>query len=187
MDGTGKACRLNRIAGALVVVCTSALAVPLAARPQSMPATHVSDAALAAAGRHAALKSIDYGESRCDGDMSVAAWLTSLAGRNARAITWTGGVCRLVNDMRPGIDASSWPWCAQATITLAHPKSRDDMPVVEIYLDAPVAGREGAARAFRSIMMTRDDGWDYQRGRRDFEALWRERFPSTAAGCRDEE
>ena len=61
------------------------------------------------------------------------------------------------------------------------------MPVVEIYLDAPVAGRVGAARAFRSIMMTRDDGWDYQRGRRDFEALWHERFPSTAAGCRDEE
>jgi hypothetical protein len=38
-------------------------------------------------------------------------------------------------------------------------------------------------------MMTRDDGWDYQRGRREFEALWRERFPagSTASGCRDAE
>jgi hypothetical protein len=94
----------------------------------------------------------------------------------------------LVNDMRPGIDASSWPYCAQATITLVHPKDRGDRPLVEIYLEKPSHGRPGAAYAFRSLMMTRDDGDDYGRFRKDFEALWDERFPPGpgAHRCKDE-
>jgi hypothetical protein len=161
-------------------------AMPLAAAAE--PAQAVSDAALANAGRQATLKSIDYGTNYCDGASTVEAWLKALVGPQARSITWSGGQCVLVNDMRPGIDASSWPYCAQATITLLHPKDRSDKPLVEIYLEKPVHGRPGAAYAFRSLMTTRDDGDDYGRFRKDFEALWDERFPPGpgARRCKDE-
>jgi|ERR1700682_4329830 len=78
--------------------------------------------------------------------------------------------------------------CAQATITLVHPKDRRDSPLIEIYFDKPVQGRPGAAHAFRSLMTTRDDGADYGRFRKDFDALWDERFPpgSGAHRCKDE-
>jgi hypothetical protein len=145
----------------------------------------VTSAALVAAGKQAAVKLIDYGEDRCDGDVTVEAWLTALVGKEARIITWTGGKCVLVNDMRPGIDASSWPYCAQATITLVRPINRKDSPVVEIYFEKPEQGRPGKAYAFRGTMETRD-GPDYIRFRRDFEALWAERFPSAKRPCKDE-
>ncbi len=150
---------------------------------------HVSKAALIAAARHAKLDAIDYGEHHCDSDVTVETWLKSLVGPQARAIAWTGGDCQLVNDMRPGIDASSWPWCAQATVSLVHPKARDDQPMIEIYLEKPVHGRPGAAYAFRGLMMTRDDGGDYERFRLDFQAEWRERFApkSDGEGCTDEQ
>jgi len=92
------------------------------------PPQSVSNAALANAGRQATLKMIDYGAEYCDSALSVEAWLEALVGTEPRSITWSGGKCVLVNDMRPGIDASSWPYCAQATITLVHPKDRDDGP-----------------------------------------------------------
>ena len=153
-----------------------------------MHRTGSDPAALANAGRQATLKMIDYGTEYCDGASSVEAWLKALVGTEARSITWNGGKCVLVNDMRPGIDASSWPYCAQATITLVHPKDRDDSPLIEIYLEKPAHGRPGAAYAFRSLMVTRDDGPDYGRFRKDFEALWDERFPpgSGAHRCKDE-
>jgi hypothetical protein len=162
------------------------LATPLAAAAE--PAQSISNAALASAGRQATLKMIDYGTEYCDGASTVEAWLKALVGTEARSITWSGGKCVLVNDMRPGIDASSWPYCAQATITLVHPKDRDDSPLVEIYLEKPAHGRPGAAYAFRSLMMTRDDGPDYGRFRKDFEALWDERFPPGpgARRCKDD-
>ncbi len=140
------------------------------------------------AGRRATLKAIDYGEDRCDAAVTVDAWLKGLAGKQARAIVWSGGPCVLVNDMRPGIDASSWPYCAQATITLVHPKSKDDTPLVEIYLEKPEHGRPGRAYAFPGALMTRDGDGDYIRFSKDFEAGWRERFPpnGTPPGCKDE-
>ena len=161
-------------------------ATPLAAAAE--PVQSISNAALANAGRQATLKMIDYGSTYCDGASTVEAWLKALVGPQARSITWSGGQCVLVNDMRPGIDASSWPYCAQATITLVHPKDRGDRPLVEIYLEKPSHGRPGAAYAFRSLMMTRDDGDDYGRFRKDFEALWDERFPPGpgAQRCKDE-
>jgi hypothetical protein len=119
-------------------------ATPLAAAAE--PAQSVSDAALANAGRQATLKMIDYGTDYCDGAVTVEAWHKALVGPQARSIAWSGGQCVLVNDMRPGIDASSWPYCAQATITLVHPKDRGDRPLVEIYLEKPSHGRPGAAR-----------------------------------------
>jgi len=161
-------------------------ATPLAAAAE--PTQSVSNAALANAGRQATLKMIDYGGKYCDGASSVEAWLKALVGTEARSITWSGGKCVLINDMRPGIDASSWPYCAQATIALVHPKDRDDSPLVEIYLEKPAHGRPGAAYAFRSLMMTCDDGPDYGRFRKDFEAPWDERFPPGAGAqrCKDE-
>jgi hypothetical protein len=153
----------------------------------AQPRQDVSSAALVAAGKQAILKSIDYGEDRCDGDMTVEAWFTALVAPHARNVAWTGRKCVLVNDMRPGIDASSWPYCAQARITLVRPKNREDTPIIEIYLEKPSQGRPGKAYAFRATMETRDDGPEYIRFRRDFEAVWNERFPSTAKPrCKDE-
>jgi hypothetical protein len=164
-------------------------AAPSAAGSEASKRPLVSHAALAAAGRRATLKAIDYGHDYCDGSMSVAEWLKQLVGNRARGITWTGGTCALVNNLRPGFDAATWPYCAQATVLLARPKRRDDKPMIEIYFEQPSHGRPGAAYAFRSLMMTRDDGPDYLRFRKDFEAEWDDRFPPapSAARCRDPE
>ncbi len=165
-----------------------AVLVPAAAAVGEQPtSTRPSGTALIATARHAKLEAIDYGQQHCDRDTTVDAWLKSLTAATARAITWHGGQCQLVNTMRPGIDASSWPWCAQATIALVHPRDRHDMPMIEIYMEKPVHGRPGAVYAFRGIMMTRD-GPDYVRFRQDFEAEWRERFPPDpdAAICTDD-
>jgi len=160
-------------------------ALPSAASAE--PAKSVSKAALAVAGRAAPLKLIDYGSDYCDNAVTVEEWLKALAGKHALAINWTGGQCVLVNDMRPGIDASSWPYCAQATVTLAHPKDKNDMPMVEIYFEKPDHGRPGAAYAFRGVLVTRDGDPDYIRFRKDFEAEWNERFPPEASSprCKD--
>jgi hypothetical protein len=164
------------------------LAAALPAAVTAEPQMNVSKAALAGAGRGATLRMIDYGEDYCDGTTTVEEWLKALVGRHARAIIWTGGQCVLVSDMRPGIDASSWPYCAQATVTLVHPKNSDDTPVIEIYFEKPQQGRPGAAYAFRGVLMTRDGDPDYIRFRKDFEAGWNERFApkSTALRCKDE-
>src|SRR5690349_11780082 len=132
--------------------------------------------------RRAIIAGLGGGADYCDGDVTVEEWLKALVGKQARAIAWTGGKCVLVNDMRPGIDASSWPYCAQATVTLVRPLNRRDTPVVEIYFEKPEHGRLGKAYAFRGTMETRD-GSDYIRFRRDFEALWAERFPSAKRAC----
>ena len=168
-----------------LVMFMLAWTLPVAAQPSK----NVSNAALVAAGKQAALKMIDYGENRCDPAMTVEAWLNALVGKQARSITWTGGKCVLVNDMRPGIDASSWPYCAQATVALVHPKNPKDAPIIEVYFEKPEHGRPGKAYAFRGEMETRDDGPDYIRFRKDFEAVWNERFPSQPAQprCTDEE
>jgi hypothetical protein len=146
----------------------------------------ISNSALESAGRHATLKIIDYGQDHCDGGLTADAWLKALAGVQARAIRWKGGKCELVGSPNP-IDAASWPYCAQATITLVHPKAEKDRPFIEIYLEKPVHGRPGAAYAFRSMMMTRDDGPDLERFRKDFESEWDERFPpsNNATRCQD--
>ena len=155
---------------------------------EAQPSHGVSNAALVTAAKQATLKMIDYGEDRCDGAMTVETWLAALVAKEARSITWTGGKCVLVSDMRPGIDASSWPYCAQATISLVRPKNRKDTPIVEIYFEKPEQGRPGKAYAFRGSMESRDDGPEYIRFRRDFEAMWEERFPSssTRPRCKDE-
>ena len=173
----------------VAVAATSALAPSWSDAERPTSSTHISGSALIAAGRQAKLAAIDYGDTHCDGELTVEAWLKSLVGRHARAIAWAGGDCQLVNDLRPGIDASSWPWCVRAEIILAHPKNRQDVPIIEIYLEKPAHGRPGAAYAFRSLMMTRDDGPDYLRFRRDFESEWRERFPTApnAARCSDDD
>jgi hypothetical protein len=167
-----------------LVLLLSAWALPADAQP----AKPVSAAALIAAGKQTTLKMIDYGRDLCDGDTTVEAWLKELVGKQARGIAWTGGDCVLVNDMRPGFDASSWPYCAQATITLVHAKNRKDMPVIEVYFEKPQQGRPGKAYAFRGAMETRD-GPDYIRFRKDFEGAWNERFDSQPATprCGDEE
>jgi hypothetical protein len=163
-----------------------AAAAPIAGAAGSRPETAVSGAALAQAGRRSTLKAIDYGRDYCDGGTTVAAWLEALVGKEARAIRWTGGKCQIVSDQGP-LDVASWRWCAQATVSLVHPRNRSDTPMIEIFFEKPVRGHPGAAYAFRGVMMTRDDGDDISRFRKDFEAEWRDRFPVTpdAAGCED--
>ena len=144
------------------------------------PGQGIAKGALADAGRQATLSLIDYGSAYCDGDTTVEEWLKALVGKQARSIAWTGGKCVLVNDLNP-LDASSWPYCAQATVTLVRPKDKNDTPIIEIYFEKPVQGRPGVAYAFRGVMETRDDGPDYIRFRKDFEAEWDERFPPDPA------
>ncbi len=169
-----------------------ALAALLAAAPamglakgRAPAGASVSSEALVAAARHAKLRSIDYEQEHCDGDLDVDTWLKALTGSRARAIQWTGGRCRLTDTLNP-LDAGG-RWCAQAAIVLVHPASRRDRPMVEIYLEAPRHGRPGAAYAFRSFMIA-SDGPDYSRFRKDFEADWSSRFARrrTAASCDDE-
>ena len=173
---------------ARLVVIALAFVAPLA-----MPAAHakgraargVSDAALAAAGRRATLQSIDYDEVHCEQARTVEAWLHALAGANAKAIDWSGGPCDLDNGLTP-LDAGS-PWCAQARVRLAHPRDKNDTPMIEIYFDEPRRGRPGRAYAFRGLIQTRTGAWDLTRMRHDFEAEWVERFGPTPAACRDGE
>ena len=162
----------------MVVLAAISFVIPalVAFAAKSLMTHGVANASLAAAARKATLKDIDYGFTYCDGDMRVEAWLKAVVARDARSITWTGGKCQLVNDLNP-LDAGS-RWCAQATISLVHPKGRNDKPTIEIYLEQPRNRQPGPAYAFRSSMMTRDGDWDYLRFRKEFEAEWRERFPS---------
>ena len=165
--------------GAVLVAMTTSFV-----HARSASTKGVRNDALIAAGRTALLSDIDYGEEHCDGALTVAAWLKALVGRDARAIAWQGGSCQLINELNP-LDRGG-NWCAQAFVTLALPKNRDDTPVIEIYFEKPDHGRPGRPYAFRSVMMTHDDGPDYLRFRRDFEAEWRERFPSAPPPtCRD--
>ena len=144
----------------------------------------VADAALIAAAKATPLKRIDYDQALCRNTRTVSAWLKQLTGAEARAIHWSGGACELATDLNQ-MDAGS-DWCAQATITLKHPKSRSDRPIVEIYFDKPSHGRPSPAYAFRAVMPD-DEG--LIRFRADFERAWLERFPATAKSivCPDAE
>ncbi|MGA0600490.1 hypothetical protein ACO2Q3_07260 [Caulobacter sp. KR2-114] len=132
----------------------------------------VANAALAAAARTTPVAAIDYDLKRCD-PRTVEQWLKALVGANARSIAWSGGPCTVVG---PGIDSGS-DWCADAVITLAHPKNRSDRPMIEVFFEAPKAGRPGAAYAFRGVMQAAD-GEDVSRFRDGFEADWTSRFPA---------
>ena len=169
-------------AGGMALIGLAALGGSALAAGHKGGARGVSDAALAAAGRQTPVKAIDYDQVYCDADVSVEAWLKTLTGANARSIDWSGGRCELANDLNP-IDSRS-DWCAQANITLAHPKGRDDTATVELYFEKPVKGRPGPAYAFRGVMVTAD-GPDYSRFRRDFQAEWTQRFGAPAGICQD--
>jgi hypothetical protein len=173
---------------AVKIACLAAVldfVAPTAATTKGVSGTTrgVANAALVAAAKASPLSLVDNGESYCDGDVTVAAWLTDLTQGQAKSISWTGGPCELANSLNP-ID-SGGSYCAQATITLAHPKNRQDTPEIEIYLEDPKGGRPGPAYAFRS-MFDPGDGLDYERERRTFDAQWRERFPDTPPrACQD--
>jgi hypothetical protein len=166
---------------AATLLLVSAASVGVRAEPAKRP--HIAKAMLIAAAQQAMLKDIDYDQHYCDSDMTVDAWLKALVGKEVRAIAWTGGECQLVNPYG-GIDAKEWPYCAQATVTLKHPRSRNDRPMIEIYFETPVDGHPGVAYAFRSVL----DDVGYLRSRKDFEAAWDERFSPApdAARCKDE-
>jgi hypothetical protein len=138
----------------------------------------VANAALVAAAKATPLKAIDYGEEYCRNERTLAQWLAELTAGGAKSIVWTGGPCELTNDLNP-LDAGS-SWCAQASITLAHPKNRNDRPSIEVYFEKPVRGRVKPAYAFRAAMLAAD-GEDYSRSRRDFEYDWVSRFPAAEA------
>ena len=149
--------------------------------------THgVANAALVAAAKATTLKAIDYDEERCRNQRTVEAWLRELTVGNATAVVWTGGPCALSNDLNP-IDSGS-SWCAQATIRLKHPKTRNDQPTAEVYFEKPVRGRPGKAYAFRGEMLAAD-GEDYSRFRKEFEYDWVSRFPAskTVTKCPEDE
>ena len=127
-------------------------------------------ARLIAAAKATPVRAIDYDDDRCDA-RTVQQWLAQLTGAGARGIVWTAGPCQIVG---PGIDAGS-RWCAQATVLLARPKGAADRPMVEVFFEAPKAGRPGPAYAFRGLMRAAD-GLDMSRFRRDFEYDWTSRF-----------
>jgi len=165
----------------LLALAIAALPALAHARPRPV---HIPAATLIAAAKAAPLKLIDSLQDHCDGTTVVGAWLTALTSREARRIDWTAGRCQLVNDLNP-LDAGG-DYCAMATVTLRHPKDSNDTPAIEIYLEDPKHGRIGPAYAFRAAFVT-VDGMDYIRFRADFEAAWRERFPSSPPKpCEDE-
>ena len=170
---------------AKLVVVALAFIAPLAVTSAHAKgrARGVSGAALAAAGRKATLQSIDYDEVHCEQGRTVDAWLHALAGANAKSIDWSGGPCDVDNGLTP-LDAGS-PWCAQATIRLAHPRDKRDAPMIELYFEEPRRGHPGRAFAFRGLIQTRGGGWDLTRMRHDFEAEWVDRFGPSPAACRD--
>ena len=158
-----------RIAFGLAVL---ALGVASSAMAAGGMTKGVSNAALASAARTTPVANIDYDLKRCD-ERTVEQWLKALVGRQARAITWTGGPCSIVG---PGIDVGSH-WCADATITLRHPRNKADQPMIEVFFERPVAGKPGVAYAFRGAMQAAD-GQDMSRFRDGFEADWTSRFPT---------
>jgi hypothetical protein len=169
-------------AGAMALIGLAAQAGSALAAGHRGMTKGVADSALAAVGRQTPLKAIDYDQVYCDADLTVETWLKTLTGANARSIDWSAGRCKLANDLGP-LDSGS-DWCAQASITLAHPKDRDDTATVEVYFEKPVKGRPGPAYAFRGVMVTAD-GPDYTRFRKDFEAEWIQRFGAPASACQD--
>jgi hypothetical protein len=156
----------------LVALALLALAPSLAAAKPARP-PYMPDAMLIAAAKAAPLKLIDALETYCDGETSIGDWLKALTASEARRIAWTAGRCELVNNLNPLDEGGSY--CAQATLTLRHPKNRRDRPEIEIYLEDPKDGKPGAIYAFRA-MFDGNDGPDYIRFRMDFESEWRERF-----------
>lgn len=165
----------------LLLALTALPAASHAARPKLVHG--VAAALLAQAARNTPVRAVDYDQERCD-ERTVEQWLRALTGPNARAIAWQGGPCELVG---PGMDAGS-RWCAQGVVTLAHPRSRSDKPIIEIFFDEPVHGRPGKAYAFRGTMEAAD-GLDLSRFRKDFEYDWTSRFKASEGAivdCADE-
>jgi hypothetical protein len=173
------------IAWLAAAALTAASPVLAAAKASPRDAAHrFPEAVLIAAAKASPLKLIDNLATWCDGDVTVAAWLSALTRRQARSIAWTAGDCELANPQNP-LDAGGGD-CVQATLTLEHPKNRADTPEIEIYLDDPQQGRPGPAFAFRSMLDT-VDGLDYERERRAFDDQWRQRFPDTPPrACEDD-
>lgn len=137
--------------------------------------THgVAKADLIAAAQSTPVRAIDYDEDRCD-ERTVSQWLAALTAEQARSIDWSAGPCQIVG---PGIDSGS-RWCAQATVTLKKPASRDDTPMIDVFFEAPKDGKPGPAYAFRGVMQT-GDGADMTRRRKEFEFGWFSRFPARA-------
>lgn len=157
-----------------ILAATAALACPAAAKPAPHAVYRgLPVATLIAAAKAAPLSTIDAGETYCDADTPIGAWLAALVAPEARSVAWTAGKCELVNTLNP-LD-SGGRYCVQATVTLKHPKDRADQPEIEIYLEDPRHGRPGETYAFRAAFDS-NDGPDYLRFRRDFEAEWRARF-----------
>jgi hypothetical protein len=150
-----------------------AAAAVAAHKPPSLTARTI------AAAKAAPVRAIDYDQDRCDA-RTVAQWLAALTRPQARAVDWTAGRCQLVG---PGIDQGS-DWCVQATVRLAHPKGRDDQPMIEVFFEDPVRGRPGKAYAFRGVMQA-PDGVDISRFRNEFEYDWTSRFPASKAAVVD--
>jgi len=142
-----------------------------AAKPARAP--YMPDALLIAAAKAAPLKQIDALETYCDGETSIDDWLKALTAGEAKRVAWTAGRCELVNNLNPLDEGGRY--CAQATLTLKHPKNRRDRPEIEIYLEDPKDGKPGEVYAFRASF-DGNDGPDYIRFRIDFESEWRDRF-----------
>jgi hypothetical protein len=173
--------RLRRYTAMLLTALLAA--GPAVARPLT---THgMANAKLIASAKAAPLKLIDALEVYCDTDTPIGTWLAGLVSIEARSIAWSAGACELVNASNPN-DAGG-DYCAQAEVTLKHPKNRRDRPEIEIYLEDPKGGRPGEVYAFRA-MFDSNDGPDYIRFRKDFESEWRARFPDTPApACQDDQ
>jgi hypothetical protein len=177
--------------GAPVVIALALASLPQLATAAAATPSHVAmyrgvpKAALIAAAKVAPLKLIDALQTYCDTDTAIAAWLKQLTGAQVRRIAWTAGSCDLVDSLNP-LDAGG-SYCVQATLTLKHPKDRRDTPELEIYLEDAKRGKPGAVYAFRAVFDS-NEGADYIRFRKDFEAEWRARFKDAPApSCSDDQ
>jgi len=177
--------RTHALRTAVLIAALAAAAPSLAApRPSASGTTHgFPNTRLIAAAKASPLKLIDNLQDHCDGETPAGDWLADLTRREAKRVDWTAGRCALTNSLNP-LDAGG-SYCVQATITLKHPKNRQDRPEIEIYLENPRHGRPGAAYAFRSSFDS-VDGPDYERERVAFDSQWRERFPHTPPTCQDD-
>ena len=182
-----------RIALAATLLAAAWLAAPMThaagkPKPAASRATMfkgVSRAAMLTAAKDAPLKLIDYDQTYCDGETYVVNWLTQLTSVDAARIDWTTGPCNLTNTLNP-LDGGG-AYCVDATIHLKHPKNRQDVPVIEIYLNDPKPPKPGPAYAFRD-MFDEGDGLDYERDRQTFQTQWRARFKDAPPPpCSDEQ
>ena len=131
----------------------------------------VSHSALIEATKATMLSALASDREVCDADRSVETWLKDVVGDSGAHISWRGGDCLLTNHLNV-FDAGS-RWCGGATISPKdHPEQQSR---IEVYFEAPVAGKPGKGYAFRGFNYL-DGEVEYVRFFRQFENQYHQRY-----------